>query len=986
MTLEISEHPEEKGVPALKGLEEALEAAFGPSEPPASAGSSVLSAIQTQGCAAPRVTLRDADLPAAGAIAPPALCGSPGELDQLGRYQVQGEIARGGMGIVWKAHDVDLGRDVAVKVLHERHLSNPTLLERFVEEAQIGGQLQHPGVVPVHELGIKDRKPYFSMKLVRGVTLASMLSSRPSLQHDHRRFISIFEQVAQTMAYAHSRGVIHRDLKPANVLVGAFGEVQVVDWGLAKVLRSDGDGGESKEAARRRPADALEPAIEPLKGGSSKGPHSVTGSVIGTPAYMPPEQASGLIEQVDERSDVFSLGAILCEILTGSPPYTAPGQSGLLALAQEGRIGDAFRRLESSPADPELIELAKQCLEPRAAGRPRNAQAVADRIGRHLASVEERAQTARIAAAEERGKAAAARKSQRLTAALALSVLATLSLAGGGYLWVERDRAARNLQATHAVTESLQEAERLHGEAKSSPGNVAVWTRAAAAARKAEALLDSGDVGEELRRRTRSLASELSAGEREAERVAARRERDEDLRRKLEGVVHFHEADESYPRNETASAARKAQDFEALFSTLGLEANDPKLSREALQGFKESAIARDIAAALDDWALAKRKSGDAGWTQIVGMSREIDPDPLRDELRSLLLSSAVSPDALKVILARGSLSTLPPPTLLLAAKALEDLDAHFDAVDTLRKAQIVYPGEASLSFELALTLEDDPKPDWGEIVRFFTAARAARPQSGETLHRLGQALQRAGNLSGAAEVFLEAIRLEPRRAHWHWHLGSAYLHSGKDEAALEAFREAVRLDPGSSFHRVGLATACYNLGRLDEALESINECLRLEPRDAGSHAMLGAILRKKGELDAALESCNTAIRLDPKNPEGHRWLGAVLLSRGETEKGLKSLEERLRLEPTSAVAHYELGTNLDQQGRADAAIEHYREAIRLRPDFATALCNLGLALKEKGQYREAVELLEKCHAAGAREPHWKYPSAEWLEEARRLAK
>ena len=145
------------------------------------------------------------------------------------------------MGAVLKGRDPDLGRDVAIKVLREDLRDNGDLVRRFVEEAQIGGQLQHPGVVPIYELGtFADQRPYFSMKLVKGQTLADLLAARSGPADDLPRFLSIFAAIAQTMAYAHTRGVIHRDLKPSNVMVGSFGEVQVMDWGLAKVLPRGG--------------------------------------------------------------------------------------------------------------------------------------------------------------------------------------------------------------------------------------------------------------------------------------------------------------------------------------------------------------------------------------------------------------------------------------------------------------------------------------------------------------------------------------------------------------------------------------------------------------------------------------------------------------------------------------------------------------------------------------------------------------------------
>ncbi|MCB9878939.1 MAG: serine/threonine protein kinase [Planctomycetes bacterium] len=412
-----------------------LDAAFGAREP--SDMPSVLQRVQAISGACPRVSLPDAEVAGATPVLRP-LVGSDNRA--AGKYLIHGELGRGGVGAVFRGHDQDLGRDVAIKFLHERYQKEPALLHRFVEEAQIGGQLQHPGIVPVYDIGMRRGKdgaeqPFFAMKLIKGETLARRLGARRDPRENRSDLLRIFEDVCQTVAYAHARGVVHRDLKPANVMIGSFGEVQVVDWGMGKVLRHGGVADEER-AARAHSALSV---IETVRS-KGHGSQSIVGSVMGTPAYMPPEQAHGDVEAMDERSDVFALGAILCEILTGQPPYVgAPDE--LLAQAAMARLDGARQRLAACGADEDLLDLTYQCLLPAPAARPRSASEVAERIRAHLATREERAQTAEVEAAEARVKARALKRTLTLGAILLVAILA--GLGGSVALW---QRAERNGQ------------------------------------------------------------------------------------------------------------------------------------------------------------------------------------------------------------------------------------------------------------------------------------------------------------------------------------------------------------------------------------------------------------------------------------------------------------------------------------------------------------------------------------------------------------
>ncbi len=274
-----------------------------------------------------------------------------------GRYVVLEEIGRGGMGVVHRAFDRDLRRYVAMKVMRLRFGPEREVAERFVEEAQATAQLQHPGIVPVYEIGLTpDGRLFFTMKLVRGRTLAEALLARRAGDAAAReelslfRLLEVFVEVARTVAYAHARGVVHRDLKPENVMLGPFGEVQVMDWGIAKVLgRAPAEGGAA-------PGPGPGPAgAEPEGPRLDARPETEAGVVFGTPAYMAPEQASG---RARPPADVYSLGGILYCLLTGRPPYEGPSAEIILKL-RKGLPPPRPRALD--PGIPRELEAA--CLK-----------------------------------------------------------------------------------------------------------------------------------------------------------------------------------------------------------------------------------------------------------------------------------------------------------------------------------------------------------------------------------------------------------------------------------------------------------------------------------------------------------------------------------------------------------------------------------------------------------------------------------------------
>jgi tetratricopeptide (TPR) repeat protein len=887
-------------------------------------------------------------------------------------YEVVGELGRGGMGVVYQARDPALGRDIAIKVLREDYRGRPDAEQRFLAEAQVTGQLQHPGVPPVHQVGrLADGRPFLAMKLIQGRTLAELLQERASPGDDLPRFLAVFEQACQAVAYAHSRGVIHRDLKPANVMVGAFGEVQVLDWGLAKVRPAAGAAEET---------GAAEPSTVSTVRTAAPGLSSQDGAVLGTLAYMAPEQARGEAERLDERCDVFGLGAILCEVLTGQPPYRGASRGEVGLRAARADLADARSRLEGSGADAELVRLARACLAAEPDGRPRDAGAVAAALAASQAGTRHRLRQAELerAAAEARAeqaqaREAAERRARRRTVLLLLAGAVLTGVCGAGAWWALRQaeaEAGRRALAATKAEEVRQEFDAAGPEALRLQ-EAGKYQEAEAVVQRLEGLTQAGAGGPDLPARVAQLRAHLT--------MLA------DLERTRLEKAELAADGRRYDSRRAAPLYRKA------FRRYGLDvlAGGPA---EAAKEVQDRPIREALLAALADWAAVTPDAEERARLLRVGGAAGPASGAFGRRWREAVEKK--DGPGLARLAGTPEAERLPAASVVRLSQDLSRLGAREAAVRLLREARRRDPGDFWLNVELAWRLErTEPR----EAVRFWTAAVALRPQSAGThlnlgtalrdqkdpagavrafrqaIHlgpqfalahlNLGVALRDQNDLAGAIAAYRAAIRLEPAYALAHYNLGTA-LRDQKDLAGAEAaFRAAVRLAPNFAHAHNNLGVARADRNDLAGAVAAFRAALRLAPNFAQASNNLGSALAKQGDLPAAVAAYREAIRLAPKLVTAHNNLGKALLDQKDLPGAIQACREAIRLEPGHALSHLNLGNALHAKGDLAGAAQAYREAIRLGPPYAPAHRNLGLALQAQKDlpgaikaYREAIRL------------------------------
>jgi serine/threonine-protein kinase len=833
------------------------------------------------------------------------------------RYRPLRLHACGGLGEVYLARDEELSREVALKRMRWPQAGDVDSRRRFLREGEITGGLEHPGVVPVYGLTRHaDGQPWCAMRFVRGQTLqAAIARYHATAEADRslalRQLLGRFVVVCNTIAYAHSCGVVHRDIKPANIMLGDYGETLVVDWGLAKRVGIAGEVQPSSgDDLPRKPTDGREDG-------------TATGDVLGTPAFMSPEQAAGRHDAVAPASDVYGLGATLYALLTGGPPFPRDSVAEVLRKVERGDFPPPRQLRPDTPRALEAICLKAMTREP--AARYATALDLAADLERWLA--DEPVKAHREPWLLRLGRWG--RRHRPLVAAATALVVTAVVLGGLGAWWLDRQQAERR----RGVEGALAEVGRLQGQAE--------WYKARAVLDQVQdRLADGGPV---------DLRGQLEEARANLEMV----ERLDELRLQRGSWI---------ATGDFISAPAYVEAFRKAFRDRGL-AVDSDAAR-LLEQIQASAIRGELVAALDEWTWFTPDPDEQA--RLLAVARQADPHPWRNRLRDPVVRK--DGQALKQLATEAPLSELSPFLLLTFASALGRMGGDQEAL--LRQAQQIYPGDFWINFDLAFLLSNRISPDLafflfsnpgpqGEAARtaleeangFYRAAMAARPQSSLAWTLLGATLGKQGKLAEAEAAARKAIRLQGDNSIAHLDLSANLNRQGRyteAEAICQDFIQRVRSD----YHRIYL--------NLSVALENL------------------------GDEKRAKAACDKAISLNRSYARSWSRRGSVLYRQENYSEAERDFREAFRLDPESGEALIGITDSLRSQQKFTEGEAYCRDVMRTRPKYAPAYLGLGDALKEQGQFTAALEAYRRGEELGRKELHWTYDSKARIREAEQL--
>ncbi len=844
----------------------------------------------------------------------------------LGDFRIVREVGRGGMGIVYEAEQISLRRRVALKVLPFAATMDPRHLQRFHNEAQAAASLHHTNIVPVYFVGCERSVHFYAMQFIDGQPLSevirqlqhmekkaatedgeSAIASGPAevaaastpapaaeltpLTDNGKRRRDFFHKVAElgiqaaeALDQAHQLGIGHRDIKPGNLMLDVRGKLWVTDFGLAHMQH-----GESSL--------------------------TMTGQAVGTPRYMSPEQASAKRVPIDHRTDVYSLGVTLYELLTLRPAFTTEDRQELLRqIAIEEPVPP--RRLNRAIA-PELETIVLKAMEKDPTNRYATAKGLADDLRCFL---EDRPIQARRPSLPQRLRKLA-RRHRTATMSIAVCLLVSLTVLAGSIGWSVADRAARRRAVEAKAESAFEQAIGLQEQGK--------YADALSAILRAEGLLDAeGDP--ELRHRV------------------------QERRKDLEMVLKLENLRLENTENHRASDLR----YQKAFREFGIDVDVPEPAIAA-DRIRERSIRTELVLGLDTWAIvrrymARRKNDGERLLVLAGM---VDTDAWRNRFRDAVLRSDTK--VFKELATEEAIRTQSSPSLTLLGDLLKVTGSGKEALAFLLRAQRFRPNDLWINCDLASLCRRQTR-QLDDALRFAMIAVALRPDNPAPHNSLGAVLLDKAQYEEAFAEFQKAIELAPELAWGHNNLGNALRRKGQLDEAIAKYRKAIELNPEIDGPHYNLAMTLQDKGRVDEAITECQKAIELNPNLALAHNILGNALKDKGRLDEAIVEHRKAIELDPKYALAYFNLGNELLNKGRVDEAIAQYQRAIEADSKYAPAHSNLGNVLMDKGQVDEAIAQYQKAIELDPKLVEAHNNLGNALMDKGRLDEAIAQLRKA--------------------------
>jgi serine/threonine protein kinase/Flp pilus assembly protein TadD len=864
----------------------------------------------------------------------------------IGPYRLLEQIGEGGFGVVFMAEQQQpVRRKVALKVL-KPGMDTKQVVARFEAERQALALMDHPHIAQVHDAGTSETgRPYFVMQLIRGIPITAFCDEN---QLTPRERLELFITVCQAVQHAHQKGIIHRDLKPSNVLVTLLDgtpTVKVIDFGIAKAL------------GQERLTD--------------KTLFTGFAHMIGTPLYMSPEQAEMSGQDVDTRTDIYSLGVLLYELLTGTTPFDRERLKGasydeirriireeepvkpstrISTLGQAATTVSANRKSEPKRLSQlfrgELDWIVMKALEKDRNRRYETASSFSADVQRYLD--DEPVQACPPSAGYRLRKFA--RKNRRLVSVAVVCVLAAF-FGAGNLLWWAQKRA----ETAGRAEESLRRAGDLQTQGK--------WAEALEAAQNAEDLLQLGGGSTHLKQRVQESLKDLKM---------IRRLEDIRLEAVAVGGQDFDNSpDVSYL-------------YADAFRNYGVDVHSLE-TEEAAQQIRDRSIRVELAAALDHWAHSRlrnmpRTGDERIWKHLIQVAQATDPDPWRIRLRSVLEKSPMDPKILQELAASTELASQPALSLDLLGNYLAEARRFEQAEIVLRQAQRWHPDNFWINADLAACLNWRDKR--AEAVAFRRLVVALRPQSVQAHYSLGRALLKQGDLEQAIDAFNEAFRFLSDDASIIIGWDTALQMKSAFERAVVAFQKASRLQPDEAGIYINWGSVLKDHAALEQAVAVYDKALatlkkvRASPRQpASSRALLHLAAQGRvealfvlGRFEEAQQTYQEALGLDASDPWNWYSDAPLRLYLGDVEGYRRDCREMLaRFGPTDdpkiadciartcllapdAVGN--LAPLLQLAERAVSGTQHHR-------GYSNFLLSKGMADYRAGDFAHAIDRLNQ---------------------------